>query len=81
MARREWVDRVLSDPPAVHPEAPEDGVWRTEAGCYRFIADHVTAGCRTLETGAGVSTVLFAAWGCDHVAVVPAPGEIAVIEA
>ena len=32
-------------------------------------------GSRTLETGAGLSTVLFCAWGCRHTAVVPDPRE------
>ena len=34
---------------------------------------------RNPETGAGVSTVLFAAWGCNHLCVVPDPRERDVI--
>lgn len=72
--------RVIDSLPAVHPGAP-DGVWSTDRGCYDFMANHVRQGSRTLETGAGLSTVLFAAWRCDHLAVVPYPSEATAIEA
>ena len=78
--RRAILDRVLADPPTVHPGAPNGTAWRTGRRCYEFLADSVVPGSRTLETGAGVSTVLFAAWGCRHTAVVPFPDEAAAIE-
>ena len=65
------VERILADPPVVHPmdasADPRMGVWATEASCYRFIAERCPPGTRTLETGSGLSTVLFAALGADHV--------------
>ncbi len=80
VARRlAWVDRVLDAPPAIHPDADNGAVWSTGRGCYRFMADHVDHGSRTLETGAGLSTVLFAAWGCEHLAIVPSQDQAAVI--
>jgi hypothetical protein len=75
-----WVDRIAADPPVVHPGSPDGAVWRTEASCYRFMAEHVRKGWRTLETGAGLSTVLFAAWECEHVSVVPFAEEAGAIE-
>ena len=79
--RQEWVTKVIADPPPVHPDRPDGVVWHTETSCYRFMAKHVERGSRTMETGAGMSTVLFAAFGCEHVAVVPFPDEAAAIEA
>jgi hypothetical protein len=78
--RLAWVERIVAAPPVVHPEAPNGAVWSTDANCYRLMAEHVTRGSRTLETGAGVSTVLFAAWGCDHLAVVPFANEAQAVE-
>ncbi len=74
------VRKVTDSPPVVHPEAP-GGVWRTARECYDLMANHVGRGSRTLETGAGLSTALFAAWGCDHLAVVPSRREATAIEA
>ena len=69
--RQAVVDRVLADPPGVHPmgHGPDAhlGVWSTEPDCYRFMAEHCPPGSRTLETGSGLSTVLFAALGAEHV--------------
>ena len=67
------VDRLLADPPVVHPmdrsSRPAMGVWSTEASAYRFIAERCDEASRTLETGLGLSTALFAALGCEHTCV------------
>jgi predicted O-methyltransferase YrrM len=77
-SRRALIGQLLADPPAVHFMSPEDfetgnqsGVWSTEESCYEFLADRCLPGTRTLETGSGISTVLFAAWGVDHRCVTP----------
>lgn len=74
------VDRVLADPPAVHPmdHSPDAsiGVWSTEPSCYRFLAEHCPEGTRTLETGSGLSTVLFAALGAHHTCCTPSQDEV-----
>ena len=59
-ARRDVIEQVLADPPQVHPGAPS-GVFRASGSCYEWLADVCRPGLRTLETGIGVSTVLFTA--------------------
>ena len=65
---------IIADPPIVHPEAP-GGVWSTDADCYEFIAAHVNAGSRTIETGCGISTAVFAMQGAHHTCVTPFAAE------
>ena len=71
--RLELISTVLASPPHIHKQGT--GVWRTKDSCYEFMARQVQHGSRTLETGAGVSTVRFVGWGCDHLCVVPAPDQ------
>ncbi len=79
VSRLAKVDRLLADPPVVHPmdssATPPMGVWSTEEAAYRFIAERCLPGVRTLETGSGLSTVLFAALGTDHICCTPGPEE------
>jgi hypothetical protein len=69
------IDKVLAAPPHIHAQAPS-GVWSTRRDCYEFMARELDRGSRTLETGAGVSTVLLAAWGCEHLCVVPIQSQV-----
>ena len=81
--RQNAVSSLLADPPVVHFMSKQDvdagrlsGVWRTDESCYRFLADLCEPGDRTLETGAGISTALFAAWRTMHTCVAPGREEI-----
>lgn len=69
------VDRLLADPPVVHPmdtsATPQMGVWSTDEAAYRFLAERCPPGTRTIETGSGLSTVLFAALRTDHICCTP----------
>ena len=69
------VGQVLADPPQVHPCA--SGAWSTDPACYEYMATLAGPGARTLETGLGVSTVLFALWGSQHTCVVYSEAEVA----
>jgi hypothetical protein len=65
------LESVLADPPRVHESmGAEGGVWGTSVDCYRWLAERCGPGVRTLETGCGISTALFAVWGCSHTCVV-----------
>ncbi len=61
----ELVNRIMADPPGVHPGAPNN-VWSTERGAYELLAELALPDMRTVETGCGSSTAVFAMRGCDH---------------
>jgi hypothetical protein len=75
---RPVVERCLADPPVVHLMDVEGrlGLWSTEADCYRFLAERGATAGTTLETGAGLSTVILAAVGARHTAVTPLGDEV-----
>ena len=79
------VERLLIDRPAVHrmdlSDTPAVGLLSTDPDCYRYLASICRTGSRTLETGAGLSTVLFAALGAEHVCITPSADEAARITA
>ena len=66
------LDQILSDPPLLHHDGSGAATsYRLGDEVLRFIDANVVAGSRTLETGAGLSTVLFALRGAEHVCVSP----------
>jgi predicted O-methyltransferase YrrM len=79
---RDVIDQVLSDAPATHTTWDASGaeigtrVLETERACYEFLAERAAAGVSTLETGAGVSTVLFASLGTNHTCVTWSQDEV-----
>jgi methyltransferase family protein len=62
----------------VHDHAP-GGLWSIDEATLEFLFDHVVSGARTLETGAGMSTVLFALKRACHTSIVPIAAEVARI--
>src|SRR5947209_679093 len=74
------IDTVLADLPPVHTSgvmqhAPT-GVWQTERAAYEFLARCCHENAVSLETGCGVSTVLFALWGGRHTCITPSQEEV-----
>ncbi len=66
-------DRLRSLPPGLHGEGNE--FWGLAWPALEWLEREVRPGMATLETGAGSSTLAFAAGGADHVAVTPDAGE------
>jgi hypothetical protein len=66
---------VLEKPFLVHDWAP-GGEWAVDRATLEWLHAHLRPGARTLETGAGMSTVCFAVAGARHTCVVPDPLEV-----
>jgi methyltransferase family protein len=74
------VDVLLAKQPKFHGEGTLD--FALTAGALKILDELLEGGETTLETGAGASTVLFAAKGCKHTAIsLDAPRELPLIEA
>lgn len=76
------IDQLTVDPPMLHRN--RDGtatIWRGSHELLRALDRNLSDGARTLETGAGLSTIVFAARGCHHTAVVPDPEQAERIRA
>jgi predicted O-methyltransferase YrrM len=65
-------DDLRRTPPALHGQAE---FWGLAWEALAFIEQAVQPGMATLETGAGASTIVFAARGADHEAVTPSAEE------
>jgi hypothetical protein len=65
-------EQLLTRPPALHgPDGAKTDGWRLDDAGLRFLNRHVNEGMRTIETGAGVSTIVFALKQSRHTCVVP----------
>jgi hypothetical protein len=67
--KRSLTDELRAAPPGLHGEGDE--YWGLAWAALRWLEENVTAGLATLETGAGSSTIVFAAAGAEHEAVTP----------
>jgi predicted O-methyltransferase YrrM len=71
-------DELRVSPPSLHGQAE---FWGLAWEALAFIERTVQPGMATLETGAGASTIVFAARGADHEAVTPSADEAERIRA
>lgn len=67
------VGQLLNDKPTFHLRG--EARWDALPGTLSAISRIAGPGCSTLETGAGASTVVFAASGASHTAISPDPAE------
>src|SRR5687767_8432248 len=66
------LELLLSAPPKLHgPDGATTNGWRLDDAGLRFLEAHVQSGMRTIETGAGVSTIAFALKRTRHTCIVP----------
>jgi predicted O-methyltransferase YrrM len=68
---------LLADLPKLHKDRFGNLVsYQASEEVLSFIDRYVTENSRTLETGAGISTILFALKGSEHICIVPGQGQI-----
>lgn len=71
---------LLDSPPMLHADAQGNlTTWKATDVLLRFLDEVTHEGARTLETGAGLSTLVFTMCGAHHTAVVPDPAQAARI--
>jgi hypothetical protein len=74
------LDRLLQDNPQLHTW--RDGTstsWAISPDVLRAFSDRLQPGMKTLETGSGHSTVVFAIAGTDHTCITPSEDEAEAI--
>jgi hypothetical protein len=68
---------LLANPPVLHQS--DDGTplsYTLSDQALSFIDDHIDSTSKTLETGAGLSTVVFALKGSEHTCIVPDSAQV-----
>lgn len=76
------ITELIENPPSLHYSSSGDSMQMGLAPqVLTFLDSRLTAGLHTLETGAGVSTILFAMKGTHHTAITPVANEFEVIRA
>lgn len=69
------IDQLIAKPPAFHLDRQCNLVsYGVSEDLLRYLERAVQPGMRTLETGAGLSTIVFAARGAEHDVVMPEGG-------
>jgi predicted O-methyltransferase YrrM len=76
----EVVALLTADQPAFHHDGEREQVWSARPETLAWIASAAGPDDRTLETGSGASTVVFAASGAQHTAISPMAAEHRAVE-
>jgi predicted O-methyltransferase YrrM len=74
-------EELYADRPLLHRDGARSGRvdWALSTETLRLLQDAVTPGAVTLETGAGLSTVLLALLGARHTAITAEPADVELI--
>jgi hypothetical protein len=68
------LDELIATPPSLHRHGDgRKSNWGVSEPVLRFIAEYTGPGSKTIETGAGLSTLAFVLSGAEHHAVFPEP--------
>ena len=67
---------ILSDPPKLHGTGQLISDFRIDNRTCFELNRRLKADLNTLETGAGLSTIIFAAKGCQHTCITPLKAEV-----
>ncbi len=73
---RPGLEALLADPPKIHAHEGKIVLWGLPTPVLEFLDRNVSQSSRTLETGAGLSTILFALKASTHTCVTPSPEEV-----
>ncbi|HZM27643.1 MAG TPA: class I SAM-dependent methyltransferase [Gemmatimonadales bacterium] len=69
------IEQLVAEPPKLHSAGGSlTSRWKLQDADLRYLDHILRPGMRTLETGAGISTVVFALKGTDHTCIVPDQG-------
>jgi predicted O-methyltransferase YrrM len=71
---------VYRERPKIHLSKTNPTCWRIKPETAQFIYNNATEFSSTLETGAGLSTLIFAMRKCSHIAITPSKDEIEAIK-
>jgi predicted O-methyltransferase YrrM len=69
------IEELIRTQPPLHVTAEGPQNWTLGGPALRWLAEHVQEGWRTLETGCGHSSIVFALKGAEHTIVAPTPAE------
>lgn len=74
--------QVLADPPAPHKDSSgQFFLMGLSEEVLSFVSERLNSDSQTVETGCGISTVMFALTGARHIVISPAQHEFQIIQA
>jgi predicted O-methyltransferase YrrM len=76
------IEELLSNPPKIHHIKSELGLsWKLADEELLFLDKNLTKNMKTLETGSGLSTIVFAMKGTNHTCIMPDEKQVERIKA